>query len=85
VGATQVGRNKTVHDPEEAVSLSEARFLSGGGFSIVYDAPAYQKEAIAKYFATSNTSLPYFFNGSYNGTDGVYNRNGRGVPDVSAG
>lgn len=44
----------------------------------------YQQDAIAHYFATTNNFLPYFFNGSYNHTDGVYNRNGRGVPDVSA-
>ena len=48
--------------------------MSGGGFSNVSLAPAYQAQAIAGYFS-SGVSLP-------NAT--VYNAAGRGFPDISA-
>ena len=84
VGATQIGRNKTVHDAEEAVSAERAGFTSGGGFSLIFDAPGYQTDAISQYFSTSNLSYPYFYNGHYRNSTGKYNRNGRGVPDLAA-
>ena len=59
-------------------------YASGGGFSLIFDAPAYQREAVAGYFSTSNTSYPYFMNGQYKNTTGRYNWNGRGYPDVAA-
>lgn len=49
--------------------------FSGGGFSSVVAAPAYQQAAIAAYFATANASLP---------PAGLYTKGGRGTPDVSA-
>lgn len=69
VGATLLtGNVKT--DQETAVT----RFGSGGGFSNIYPIPAYQAAAVANYMAT--TPNTYGAN--------VYNRNGRGYPDVSA-
>jgi len=59
---------------EQAVSYNISEYLSGGGFSNVSLAPAYQTDAIAAYFQ-SGVSLP---NAS------LYNAAGRGFPDVSA-
>ncbi|WPH04960.1 Aorsin [Acrodontium crateriforme] len=62
-------------------------FASSGGFSNYYTPPEYQKAAVDAYLATHNT-LPYYIankdasNIGENG--GVYNRAGRGWPDVSA-
>ena len=70
-------------DQEVAVT----RFPSGGGFSNIYPIPSYQAAAVANYFA--NTPPPYPFysstnNDSFGANGGIYNRNGRGYPDISA-
>ncbi|EFX03902.1 protease s8 tripeptidyl peptidase [Grosmannia clavigera kw1407] len=86
VGATEVPANRTVFDPEEAALVMRlTNFSSGGGFSNIFSTPSYQAEAVASYFKNSNTSYPYYFDGNWqNATGGIYNRNGRGMPDVSA-
>lgn len=48
---------------------------TGGGFSMYYAAPSWQKAAIAKYFATLTSQSITLSSG--------YNPNGRGYPDVS--
>jgi len=59
---------------EQAVSIEQSSYLSGGGFSDVDSAPAYQQAAIQGYF---NTGVPL--------PDAtVWNRTGRGFPDVAA-
>jgi len=50
-----------------------AAFFSGGGFSRLFPAPAYQTKAVSKYLETLGTK--------YNG---LYNPAGRAYPDVSA-
>lgn len=63
------------------------RFPSGGGFSNIYPIPSYQASAVATYFKTSNPPYPYYSsvnNNSFGANGGIYNRNGRGYPDVSA-
>jgi len=70
-------------DQEVAVT----RFPSGGGFSNIYPIPSYQASAVANYFATDNPPYPYYSstnNDSFGANGGIYNRNGRGYPDVSA-
>ena len=58
-----------------------------GGFSNYHTPPSYQQNAVSEYLANHNT-LPYYItnadasNIGENG--GVYNRAGRGFPDVSA-
>ncbi len=75
VGATEIA---------PGTDLTErAAALSGGGFSLIYDAPKYQEEAIQHYFNVADPGYKYFKNGDYNST-GRYNRNGRGTPDISA-
>ncbi|KAN0097087.1 Peptidase S8/S53 domain containing protein [Tylopilus felleus] len=58
----------TYYIPETAV------FFSGGGFSNYFPRPDYQDTAVTKYL---QTLAP----GTY---EGLYNPNGRGIPDVAA-
>jgi tripeptidyl-peptidase-1 len=67
--------------------ISTTRFPSGGGFSNIYGTAFYQAGSVAKYFAENNP--PYKFyesidNSSFNAGGGIYNRIGRGYPDVAA-
>ncbi|KAI7181527.1 hypothetical protein D0869_10313 [Hortaea werneckii] len=73
-------------------------FASGGGFSNVYPIPDYQKDAVAHFFDNHEPSYPYYSGIVDNATNptkpnitalagtsgGIYNRIGRGVPDVAA-
>lgn len=79
VGATQLKANRTVQlnssftSPEVA---AETRIESGGGFSNVFDLPAYQAAAVKNWFATANP--PY-------GADRFNNsQQTRGYPDIAA-
>ncbi|KAH9899475.1 tripeptidyl peptidase A [Cubamyces lactineus] len=58
----------TIHIPETAV------FFSGGGFSDVFPRPTYQELAVSKF-------LSKLAPGTYKG---LFNPNGRAVPDVAA-
>lgn len=68
------------------------RFPSGGGFSNIYPIPDYQSAAVAGYLSGANKpTYPSYTNPSLDGNgsitntgDGIYNRAGRGYPDVSA-
>ncbi|KAK4495689.1 hypothetical protein PRZ48_012957 [Zasmidium cellare] len=91
VGATRLYPNQTVRDKESAMQAYEIgpTFNSAGGFSNYFPVPSYQKSAISTYFSSHDpTNLPYYTAGpqgqniGVNG--GVYNRAGRGLPDVSA-
>lgn len=91
VGATRLYDTQTVKDPESALqaNLSGAPlFSSSGGFANYFPAPDYQKSAVAHYFKAHDPGLPYYdandaaTNIGANG--GIYNRAGRGFPDVSA-
>jgi tripeptidyl-peptidase I len=81
VGATLLTGNAKA-DEETAVT----RFASGGGFSnVFYPPPDYQTSAVSTYLQSAGTPYPYYIDGDYNSsTAGLYNRNGRGYPDVSA-
>ena len=73
-------------------------YSSGGGFSNVYPIPSYQKSAVATFFAKYNPPYLYYSKLAANAPNpthlnvtelagnsgGIYNRIGRGVPDVSA-
>ncbi|KAH8696765.1 putative protease S8 tripeptidyl peptidase I [Talaromyces proteolyticus] len=89
VGATKLPENRTVNDPEVAANDPAGHpyisaFASGGGFSNVFSIPNYQADAVANYFEKHNPPYPYY-NGSILGENGgLYNRSGRGYPDVSA-
>lgn len=95
VGATQLQPNQTINDPESAMQTALAaapdpasRFSSSGGFSNYFPAPDYQKDAVAAYFANHDPGHPYYV-ANENATNlgeggGIYNRAGRGFPDISA-
>lgn len=91
VGATKVYPGKTVFDNESAVYDPAGHpypidYSSGGGFSNIYGIPKYQRDAVKTYFDNHDPGYPYYstFNSSNNEYDGLYNRIGRGYPDVAA-
>ncbi|KAH9221158.1 Pro-kumamolisin, activation domain-containing protein [Leptodontidium sp. 2 PMI_412] len=90
VGATKVYANHTIYEPESACNdpLGQpyrVAYSSGGGFSNFYPAPTYQQAAIDSYFANHAPSYKSFDGNENFGKDGgVYNRLGRGIPDVAA-
>lgn len=53
--------------------IQRGNYSSGGGFSNYFDTPKYQKKEVAKYVKE--------LDGTY---DGLYNKKGRGYPDISA-
>jgi tripeptidyl-peptidase I len=70
-----------------------ADFSTAGGFSNYFSRPSFQDEAVGTYFSEHDPGYPYYeFNGidfSKSGSNigangGIYNRIGRGFPDVSA-
>ncbi|KKY25269.1 putative protease s8 tripeptidyl peptidase [Phaeomoniella chlamydospora] len=95
VGATRLYDNQTTSNPESAMQADFGgrlrQFGSGGGFANYFPVPLYQKKAVSTYFRDHDPGLPYYYANS-NATNiippyyskGVYNRGGRGVPDVSA-
>ncbi|KAL1985429.1 hypothetical protein VTN96DRAFT_7872 [Rasamsonia emersonii] len=73
--------------PDSDQEVATSRFGSGGGFSNIYPQPDYQKDAVTNYFNTAKPSYPYYettYNQSVGANGGIYNRIGRGYPDVSA-
>ncbi|KAJ4856853.1 pro-kumamolisin, activation domain-containing protein [Trichoderma breve] len=63
-------------------------FASGGGFSNYFPVPDYQKAAVKSYFAKHDPGHPYYIANSDASNigehGGIYNRAGRGIPDISA-
>ncbi|KAB8273776.1 peptidase S8/S53 domain-containing protein [Aspergillus minisclerotigenes] len=87
VGATKVYPGYTVSQPESAVYDPDGlySYASGGGFSNIYPIPDYQAEAVATYFKDHNPPYPYYEGAENLGKNGgLYNRLGRGYPDVAA-
>ena len=82
VGSTVLPAGGTAGvDPETATTS----FGSSGGFSNIFAQPSYQSAAVNTYF--TNSPPPYdYYNITLNATHttGIYNRGGRGYPDVSA-
>ncbi|KAJ5780090.1 hypothetical protein N7457_005250 [Penicillium paradoxum] len=84
VGGTEIPSGS---EPEDHNEQAVTRFPSGGGFSNIYKAPDYQAQAVADYFAKAKPSYPYYKsvdNSSFGENNGIYNRIGRGYPDVAA-
>jgi tripeptidyl-peptidase I len=90
VGGTMLYPGQSVTDPESVMSANlggtAANFSSAGGFSNYFARPWYQEEAVEEYFRVANPSYPYYeeLNVDVNTTQGLYNRIGRGVPDIAA-
>jgi tripeptidyl-peptidase-1 len=96
-GKTVNDPESAVYDP--AGHPYAVNFSSGGGFSNVYPIPKYQQAAVATFFAKHNPPYKYYSALSPDTRDtkkypdiaalagktgGIYNRIGRGVPDVAA-
>ncbi|KAF3394531.1 Tripeptidyl-peptidase sed1 [Penicillium rolfsii] len=84
VGATVIPQGASASSHAE---VAVTRFPSGGGFSNIYERPSYQAQAVAHYFANADPHYPYYEsvnNNSFGANGGIYNRIGRGYPDVSA-
>jgi len=63
------------------------RFGSGGGFSNIFEIPSYQAAAVSTYLTKHTppyTSYSTTGDANIGAGGGIYNRNGRGYPDVSA-
>ncbi|RFU78327.1 serine endopeptidase [Trichoderma arundinaceum] len=92
VGATQLEPGTTILDAEGAMQTNlgpgAELFASGGGFSNYFPVPDYQKAAVKKYFAKHDPGHPYYIANSdasnIGENGGIYNRAGRGIPDISA-
>ncbi|KAB5513198.1 putative Tripeptidyl-peptidase sed1 [Coniochaeta sp. 2T2.1] len=86
VGSTQFD-NATKPGSCKLNEVATSRFPSGGGFSNVFDAPDYQKDAVKTYFDTTPLSFKGYTDPGTNFSnvgDGVYHVGGRGYPDVVA-
>ncbi|KAI8633240.1 putative protease S8 tripeptidyl peptidase I [Xylariaceae sp. FL1651] len=95
-GHTVFEPESAVYDP--AGFPYSVNYSSGGGFSNVFGVPKYQKEAVATFFKDHNPPYPYYSALAPNAlnpvlpnitalagdTGGIYNRIGRGIPDVAA-
>ena len=92
VGATRLYDDQTVLDRESALQANlgpgAELFASAGGFANYFPVPSYQASAVAEYFKSHNPGLPsYVANAdatNIGAGGGLYNRAGRGFPDVSA-
>ncbi|KAJ6086305.1 hypothetical protein N7486_010586 [Penicillium sp. IBT 16267x] len=84
VGATYLPLGAKIQDHGE---VAVTRFPSGGGFSNIYERPSWQAQAVTDYFSKAKPDYPYYEsvnNNSFGANGGIYNRIGRGYPDVSA-
>ncbi|CEJ93720.1 Putative Alkaline serine protease AorO [[Torrubiella] hemipterigena] len=83
VGATQLPDGV---EPGGAETATMQPFSPGGGFSNINAAPDYQANALATYFSQYDPGYKFYntTNGTIPNNGGIYNRSGRGYPDVSA-
>ena len=91
IGATTIRANVSGYssNPEMAVFAGHGDYpyTSGGGFSNIFRRPSYQHDAVQTYFDEFDPGFPHYSTtkGKNIGANGgIYNRIGRGYPDVSA-
>ncbi|KAM3459880.1 hypothetical protein NHJ6243_006416 [Beauveria neobassiana] len=82
VGSTQLASGQQVGSAEQVTTS----FSPGGGFSNIWDTPTYQQSAVSSFFANHDPNFPFYTTteGKIPSGGGVYNRAGRGYPDVAA-
>lgn len=94
-GKTVFEPESAVYDP--AGHPYHVNYSSGGGFSNIYATPDYQQAAVATYFKEHNPPYPSYSGlvetnvsslwdavSGLAANGGIYNRIGRGIPDVAA-
>lgn len=90
VGGTMLYPGQEVTAPESVMQVdlggTAVNFSSAGGFSNYFSRPWYQEVAVEEYFRIAEPSYPYYeeLYVDVNTTKGIYNRIGRGTPDVAA-
>ena len=83
---TSVGATWIPPASEDMKEIAVGNFGSGGGFSNIYPRPDYQASSVSGYFNASNISYPFYEtanNENIGANGGIYNRAGRGYPDVA--
>ncbi|KAH8895210.1 putative alkaline serine protease AorO [Thozetella sp. PMI_491] len=82
VGATLLPKGTQPGGAETAT----VSFASGGGFSNIWTTPSYQQSAVATFFSQHDPGFASYntSNGVVPTSGGIYNRAGRGFPDVAA-
>ncbi|KAH8679313.1 putative alkaline serine protease AorO [Ilyonectria robusta] len=84
VGSTYLPKGSSIGGAEVATDS----FSSGGGFSNIWTMPAYQKSAVDSFFASHDPGFPSYNTKDgiipFNTSTGVFNRAGRGFPDIAA-
>ncbi|KAA8645331.1 S53 family peptidase [Aspergillus tanneri] len=70
---TSVGGTRLLEEQEIVGFDGRGSFVTGGGFSEIFDQPPYQREAVGTYIADLGDKHA-----------GLYNAAGRGIPDISA-
>ena len=84
IGATTLPAGKNVLKDQETATTY---FASGGGFSNIFPSPSYQSTSVKNFFSNHNPPYPYYetvYNETTGANSGLYNRIGRGYPDISA-
>jgi tripeptidyl-peptidase-1 len=84
VGETQLAPDLNASEGHEIATTQQ---FSSGGFSNIYSAPEWQKSAIDKYFDENPTPYKFYetkWGKAIGAGGGIFNRAGRGFPDVSA-
>ncbi|KAI5306817.1 hypothetical protein KEM56_006974 [Ascosphaera pollenicola] len=84
VGSTFLGNDGSAELDNE---IATTNFPSGGGFSNIFERASWQNDAIEKYFEVAQPKYPYYKainRDNFDHYDGLYNRIGRGYPDLSA-
>lgn len=88
-----VGATTIIDDPDKEGAFKEVAptyFASGGGFSNVFRTPSWQKKHVRAYLCRANATNLGYVGGGHNysnvGTQPgkLFNRAGRGYPDVAA-
>ncbi|KAL2060122.1 hypothetical protein VTL71DRAFT_9944 [Oculimacula yallundae] len=87
VGVTYLPPDSSAVKKQE---IAVTRFPSSGGISNIYAQPSYQKSTLATYFSQHDLGYKSYSTSRTNHlpavttNGGIYNRAGRGYPDVSA-
>ncbi|KAL6894867.1 peptidase S8/S53 domain-containing protein [Trichoderma evansii] len=85
VGSTQLAPGYS--DGSEGNEIATTSFYSSGGFSNIYGTPEWQRGAVDTYFDENPSPYKYYnttLSQNIGAGGGVFNRGGRGFPDVSA-
>lgn len=83
VGSTVMKRPSVTSNKsaDALIETAPTSFSTGGGFSNIFPTPDWQQPAVDDYLARANLSFAGY--SEYDGT-GLFNKSGRGYPDVAA-